>query len=44
VASVSACRQLAGEEMSLMDWIGLALCAGITVYLFIALLLPEKFE
>jgi K+-transporting ATPase KdpF subunit len=30
--------------MSLMDWIGLALCVGIIVYLFIALLLPEKFE
>ena len=30
--------------MSLMDWIGLALCVAITVYLFIALLLPEKFQ
>jgi K+-transporting ATPase KdpF subunit len=30
--------------MSLMDWIGLALSLGIAVYLFIALLLPEKFE
>jgi K+-transporting ATPase KdpF subunit len=30
--------------MSLMDWIGLALCVGLTIYLFIALLLPEKFE
>lgn len=29
--------------MSLMDWIGLALSIGITVYLFIALLTPEKF-
>jgi K+-transporting ATPase KdpF subunit len=27
-----------------MDWIGLALSAGIAVYLLIALLLPEKFE
>jgi len=30
--------------MSVMDWIGLALCIAIAVYLFIALLLPEKFE
>lgn len=30
--------------MSLMDWIGLALCVGIAVYLFIALFLPEKFQ
>jgi K+-transporting ATPase KdpF subunit len=30
--------------MSFMDWIGLALCVGIAVYLFIALLLPEKFQ
>jgi K+-transporting ATPase KdpF subunit len=30
--------------MSFMDWIGLALCVGITIYLLIALLLPEKFQ
>jgi K+-transporting ATPase KdpF subunit len=30
--------------MTVMDWIGLALSAGIAVYLLIALLLPEKFE
>jgi K+-transporting ATPase KdpF subunit len=30
--------------MSLMDWIGLALALGLGVYLFVALLLPEKFE
>lgn len=30
--------------MSLIDWIGLALCVAITLYLFIALLVPEKFE
>jgi K+-transporting ATPase KdpF subunit len=30
--------------MSLMDWIGLALALGLAVYLFVALLLPEKFE
>jgi K+-transporting ATPase KdpF subunit len=30
--------------MSLMNWIGLALCLAITIYLVIALLLPEKFQ
>lgn len=30
--------------MSVMEWLGLALCAGITVYLLVALLLPEEFE
>ncbi len=30
--------------MSLPDWIGLVLCVAITLYLFIALLVPEKFE
>jgi K+-transporting ATPase KdpF subunit len=30
--------------MSILDWIGLVLSLGIAVYLFIALLLPEKFE
>lgn len=30
--------------MSLLDWIGLVLCVAITLYLFIALLVPEKFE
>ena len=30
--------------MSLMDWIGLVLCVGLAVYLFVTLLLPEKFE
>jgi K+-transporting ATPase KdpF subunit len=29
--------------MSLMDWIGLALSTALGVYLFVALLLPEKF-
>jgi K+-transporting ATPase KdpF subunit len=29
--------------MSVMNWIGLALALGLGVYLFIALLLPEKF-
>jgi K+-transporting ATPase KdpF subunit len=29
--------------MSLMDWIGLALALGLGVYLFVALLMPEKF-
>jgi K+-transporting ATPase KdpF subunit len=30
--------------MTFMDWLGLALSVGIGVYLFIALLLPEKLE
>ena len=30
--------------MTLMNWIGLLLSLGLAVYLFIALLLPEKFE
>lgn len=30
--------------MSVMDWIGLLLSLGIGIYLFVALLLPEKFE
>ena len=30
--------------MSVMEWIGLVLSVGIAIYLFAALLLPEKFE
>ncbi|HKR35067.1 MAG TPA: K(+)-transporting ATPase subunit F [Steroidobacteraceae bacterium] len=30
--------------MSIMSWVGLILAIGLAVYLFIALLLPEKFE
>ncbi|HJY36319.1 MAG TPA: K(+)-transporting ATPase subunit F [Steroidobacteraceae bacterium] len=30
--------------MSLMNWAGLILAIGLAVYLFIALLLPEKFQ
>jgi K+-transporting ATPase KdpF subunit len=30
--------------MSVLDWLGLGLSLGIAAYLFIALLLPEKFE
>jgi K+-transporting ATPase KdpF subunit len=30
--------------MSAMEWIGLVLSLGAAVYLFIALLKPEKFE
>lgn len=44
LAPVSARRGPAGEEMTLMDWIGLGLAIALAVYLFIALLLPEKFE
>jgi K+-transporting ATPase KdpF subunit len=31
-------------EMSLMNWIGLVLAIVLGIYLFVALLLPEKFE
>jgi K+-transporting ATPase KdpF subunit len=30
--------------MSVMNWIGLVLAVVLGVYLFVALLLPEKFE
>jgi K+-transporting ATPase KdpF subunit len=30
--------------MSVMEWIGLALSLGVAIYLFAALLYPEKFE
>ena len=30
--------------MSFMNWIGLVLAVALGVYLFVALLLPEKFE
>lgn len=30
--------------MSVMSWIGLVLAIALGVYLFVALLLPEKFE
>jgi K+-transporting ATPase KdpF subunit len=30
--------------MSLMEWMGILLSAGIAVYLVVALLYPEKFQ
>jgi K+-transporting ATPase KdpF subunit len=30
--------------MSVMEWIGLVLSIGVAVYLFVALMLPEKFQ
>lgn len=30
--------------MTLMEWIGLVLSLGVAIYLFVALLVPEKFE
>lgn len=30
--------------MSLLEWISLATCIAIGVYLLVALLLPEKFQ
>jgi K+-transporting ATPase KdpF subunit len=44
VAAVQAgCRDKA-TQMSVMNWIGLALALGLGVYLVAALLFPEKFE
>ncbi|HVY63443.1 MAG TPA: K(+)-transporting ATPase subunit F [Gammaproteobacteria bacterium] len=30
--------------MTAMEWIGLVLSVGVAIYLFVALLYPEKFE
>lgn len=30
--------------MSVMNWVGLALALGLGIYLFVALLVPEKLE
>lgn len=30
--------------MSALEWIGLALASGLVVYLFVALLYPERFQ
>jgi K+-transporting ATPase KdpF subunit len=30
--------------MSVMEWIGLVLSLGVAIYLFVALLFPERFE
>ena len=30
--------------MTVMSWIGLVLAVALGIYLFVALLLPEKFE
>jgi K+-transporting ATPase KdpF subunit len=30
--------------MSIMNWVGLVLALSLGVYLFVALLFPEKFE
>ena len=44
VAALQAGRWLGAAQMSVMSWIGLVLAVGLCVYLFVALLLPEKFE
>jgi K+-transporting ATPase KdpF subunit len=31
-------------QMTVMSWIGLVLSVALGIYLFVALLLPEKFE
>ena len=30
--------------MTVLEWIGLALSVAVAIYLFVALLYPEKFE
>jgi K+-transporting ATPase KdpF subunit len=43
--AVPEARRRAGEEaMSVMEWIGVLLSVAVAIYLFIALLYPEKFE
>jgi K+-transporting ATPase KdpF subunit len=37
-------RGLGEEAMSVMEWIGVALSIAVAIYLFVALLYPEKFE
>ena len=32
------------ERLSGWDWVGLAVCAGLFVYLGVALLRPDKFD
>jgi K+-transporting ATPase KdpF subunit len=31
-------------QMSVMSWVGLVLAVVLCIYLFVALLVPEKFE
>jgi K+-transporting ATPase KdpF subunit len=31
-------------QMSIMNWLGLGLAVALALYLFVALLCPEKFE
>ncbi len=40
----AAGRSHGGTQMSVMDWIGLGLAVALAVYLFVALLFPERFE
>ena len=44
VADLSASRKIAGAQVTIMEVIGLLLALGVSVYLVIALLLPEKFQ
>jgi K+-transporting ATPase KdpF subunit len=42
---VRRARRRVGEKaMSLMEWIGVLLSIAVAIYLFVALLYPEKFE
>jgi K+-transporting ATPase KdpF subunit len=44
LVAVQAGLRIGVSQMSVMDWIGIALAAGLFIYLLIALLFPERFE
>ena len=44
LAALQARRMAGAAQMSVMSWIGLVLSIALGLYLFVALLLPEKFE
>jgi K+-transporting ATPase KdpF subunit len=44
MAAREARRGIGEEAMSVMEWIGVALSIAVAIYLFVALLYPEKFE
>jgi K+-transporting ATPase KdpF subunit len=44
LVAAEARRKAGGPVMSVMEWIGVVLSIAVAIYLFIALLYPEKFE
>jgi K+-transporting ATPase KdpF subunit len=44
MGSLPSRREPGETPMSAMEWIGLVLSVCVAVYLFVALLYPEKFE